>query len=905
MSSSGKRFRRIKNEVTCMNRLIIIDGNSLINRAFYGMPELTTRDGIHTNAVFGFLKMLNKLIENYDPTHISVAFDMKAPTFRHIEYKEYKAQRKGMPNELAQQMPVLKEILDAYNIHRIELEGFEADDLIGTVAKMAENEDFEVIIVTGDKDALQLVTDKTRVMITRKGISLLEEFKPEVVVEKFGVTPDQIIDFKGLCGDKSDNIPGVPGIGEKTAAKLLNQYPTVEEIIENAESLKTKSHRTKMVEHAEVAMLSKRLATIKVDIPLDFDFGMLAIEEPDMPLLGKLLRRYEFNSLLKGLDTSKTDAEKVVYETKVIDNEGELKELVDKIKETKSLSIKTFRTDDNIIDDSIVGISIAIGTDVGYYIELGNLIYQQVFLEILKPVLEDPAILKFGHGLKYDIISFLNQGIDMVGIELDTLIAAYLLKPSSSEYDISDVLFDHTGDKIKTNIELLGKGKSAKKYKDLTVEEISSYGSDYVIGVLNLKEILINDLKAEELDHLFEDIEMPLVKVLASMEYEGFNVDISVLERLDVELTTRINELTDLIYGFAGDKFNINSPKQLGVILFEKLELPVIKKTKTGYSTSQDVLDKLMKKHEIIPAIMEYRQYNKLKSTYIDGLYNVINPTTKKIHSSFNQTVTVTGRISSTEPNLQNIPVKLELGRQIRKVFIPRCDDCTLIDADYSQIELRVLAHMAQDSSMIDAFNHDMDIHTMTASQVFNIPVEDVSSQDRSKAKAVNFGIVYGISDFGLATNLNITRVEAQKYIDEYFAKYPQVKEYMDGEVKKGKEQGYVTTLLNRRRYIPELKSSNFNLRAFGERTAMNTPIQGSAADIIKIAMIKVYDELKDRNLKSKLILQVHDELIIDTFDDEVEIVKELLVRNMEDAMQLSVELKVDMSTGVNWYEAK
>lgn len=885
-----------------MNKLIIIDGNSLINRAFYGMPDLTTRDGIHTNAVFGFLKMLNKLVEEYKPTHISVAFDMKAPTFRHLEYKEYKAQRKGMPSELAQQMPILKEVLDAYNIHRIELEGFEADDLIGTVANMAEKEDFEVIIVTGDKDALQLSSDKTKVMITRKGISLLEEFKPADVVEKFGVTPAQIIDFKGLCGDKSDNIPGVPGIGEKTAAKLLAQYPTVEEIITNAENLKSKSHREKMKEHAEIAMLSKKLAAIKVDIPLDFDFGMLAIDPPNVQILSKLFRRYEFTSLLKGLDTSGEIETKSDYETIIINDEVELEKLIGAIKEGKAIAIKTFRTDDNIIDDSIVGISIAVGMDKAYFI---NCRENQDLIQKLKYVLEDKSIIKLGHGLKYDIISFLNKDIDMIGNKLDTLIAAYLLKPSSSEYDLSDVLFDHTGETIKTKVELLGKGKSAKNYSDLSVEELSTYGTNYVVGVLKLKDRLIEDLKAEELEMLYDDVEMPLVKVLASMEYEGFSVDIDMLKKLDVELSARVTELTDKIYEFAGEKFNINSPKQLGVILFEKLELPVIKKTKTGYSTSQDVLDKLMKKHEIVPAIMEYRQYSKLKSTYIDGLYNVINPTTKKIHSSFNQTVTVTGRISSTEPNLQNIPVRLELGRQIRKVFIPRCEECTLIDADYSQIELRVLAHMSGDKSMIDAFNHDMDIHTMTASHVFDIPVDEVTSQDRSKAKAVNFGIVYGISDFGLATNLNITRKEAQTYIDEYFEKYPQIKDFMDEEVRKGKEDGYVTTILNRRRYIPELKSSNFNLRSFGERTAMNTPIQGSAADIIKISMIKVYDELKERKLKSKLILQVHDELIIDTFEDEIEIVKELLVRNMEEAKKLDVELKVDMSTGDNWYEAK
>lgn len=891
-------------------RLVIIDGNSLINRAFYALPDLINKDGIHTNGVYGFLNMIHKILDDYKPDYLSVAFDIKAPTFRHIEFKEYKAQRKKMPQELAEQIPILKEILDAYGIHRIELEGFEADDLIGTLAKYCSENDFEVLIVTGDRDALQLVSENIKVFITKKGITNLEIYDIEKVNEKYGISPEQIIDFKGLVGDKSDNIPGVPGIGEKTASKLLNQFKTVEELIEKIDNVSSKSVREKIRENAHIALLSKRLATIKTDVPIEIDLNELKLVQPDYDKLLELFKQYGFNSLIKKVIPQNNENEKSKEVSNnhdnivinIVNDLEQLDKLIYQIKEKKSLVFKIFKEQKNLRTDNIIGISLSFDKTSNYYI---NIRKDERLLFRLIEIFEDDNIKKFGHGLKIDILALLKYGIALRGIEFDSFIAAYLLHPSRTGYDVADLSAEYLDTKIKSEIELLGKGKNAKKFSDLNIDELSEYGKYYCSTVIRVKDKMIKELEKLELLDLYKEIEMPLIEVLANMEFEGFNVDKNILEKLDKEFTEKIEELTKKIYELAGEKFNINSTKQLGEILFDKLCLPVIKKTKTGYSTSHDVLVKLQNRHLIIPLIIEYRQLVKLKSTYVDGLYNLINPVTGKIHSNFNQTVTVTGRISSTEPNMQNIPIKLEMGRRIRKIFVPSDKEYILLDADYSQIELRVLAHMSKDENLIKAFKEDKDIHTLTASQVFNVPIDEVSSLERGRAKAVNFGIVYGISDYGLSENLNITRKEAKKYIDEYFKKYKGVKEYMDVTVKKGKEQGFVTTIFNRRRYIPELNSRNFNLRSFGERTAMNTPIQGSAADIIKIAMIKVFRELKQRKLKSKLILQVHDELIIDVYKDELDEVKKILKENMENAIMLDVPLKVDMNIGESWYDTK
>jgi len=891
-------------------KLMIIDGNSLINRAFYALPPLTNREGIHTNGVYGFLNMLNKILDDYKPNYISVAFDMKAPTFRHEKFEEYKAHRKKMPNELAEQIPILKEVLDAYKIHRTELKGFEADDLIGTIAKHCASKDFEVIIVTGDKDALQLVSENIKVLITKRGISNLETYDPEKIKQEYGITPKQIIDFKGLVGDKSDNIPGISGIGEKTASKLLSQFNSIEDMIENASEISSKRIREKIIENAEIAALSKKLATIKIDVPIEMNLEELKFEEPDYDKLLELFKKYEFNSLIKKIVTESYEEDSNgntqdghdEIDTVIVEDLGQIKKVVKEIRNKGNLALKIFKEEENLRTDHIIGISLSINETSNYFI---NVKENEELLESLKEIFEDENIEKFGHGLKWDILALLRYDILLKGVSFDSFIAAYLLDSSKSDYDVADISTQYLGVNIKSSIELLGKGKNAKKFSDLSLEELVEYGKNWCHTIIKSKEKLELELEKLELTKLFKEIEMPLIEVLANMEYEGFKVDKEVLKELDNEFTFKIDEITKKIYELAGEKFNINSTKQLGVILFEKLGLPVIKKTKTGYSTSHDVLQKLYNQHPIISLIIDYRQLVKIKTTYVDGLFNLINPVTGKIHSSFNQTVTVTGRISSTEPNMQNIPIKLEMGRRIRKVFVPTDEEHQLLDADYSQIELRVLAHMSQDENLLKAFKEDLDIHSLTASQVFNVPIDKVTSLERSRAKAVNFGIVYGISDYGLSENLNITRKEAKKYIDEYFKKYKGVKKYMDNSIERGKKLGYVTTLFNRRRYIPELKSRNFNVRSFGERTAMNTPIQGSAADIIKIAMIKVFNEMRERNLKSKLILQVHDELIIDVCKDELEEVKKILKENMENAVKLDVPLKVDMNTGNNWYDTK
>ncbi|MFT9493615.1 DNA polymerase I [Anaerosolibacter sp.] len=885
------------------NKMVIIDGNSLINRAYYALPLLSSKSGDYTNAVYGFVNMLYKIMDDHKPDYISVAFDRKAPTFRHVEYEEYKAGRKKMPSELAQQLPLLKEVLDALKIHRIELDGFEADDLIGTLVKYAENKELEVIVVTGDKDALQLASDKTKILITKKGISSLEEYDDKGVMEKYEITPDQFIDLKGLMGDQSDNIPGVPGVGEKTAIKLLKEFGSVEGLIQHTEKISSAKLREKIEEFAQQAVFSKRLATIMVDVPVEISLDELRREEPDAEKLLALYKRLEFHSLMgRVVLNSKAETKMNDYadeKATVIVNSW--KDLKDKVKGVGEMCIRTFTDGGDIIQDDIVGVHMSCGGE-HFYIKKEDM---SIALQELKEVFENPEIKKIGHSLKRDRTALKRYGITLNGMVFDSAIALYLIDPTRSTYEVQDISLEFLNKKIDSEEDVLGKGKNKHSFADLKEEKLIGFGRSWCETVMGVKDVLMEKLKESELDILFRDVEMPLVEVLSDMEYNGFMVDKTILDQLGIELDEKIQHITQFIFSEAGEPFNINSPKQLGEILFEKLGLPAIKKTKTGFSTNIEVLEKLQKKHPIISMIIEYRHLVKLKSTYIDGLKAVINKETHKIHSSFNQTVTATGRISSTEPNLQNIPIKFELGREIRKVFIPSNEDYLLLDADYSQIELRVLAHISKDDNLIEAFHQDLDIHTSTASKVFGIPMEEVTSLQRSRAKAVNFGIVYGISDYGLSENLQITRKEAQKYIDEYFNRFTGVKRYMEEIVEEGKKLGYVTTLLKRRRYIPEINATNFNLRSFGERTAMNTPIQGSAADIIKLAMIKVDHELKSRKLKSRLILQVHDELIVEVHKDEVDEVKKIVKQEMENALDVDVPLKVDMNLGKSWYDTK
>ncbi len=881
-------------------RLIIIDGNSIINRAFYALPDMTNSEGLHTNAVYGFTRMLFKIIDDYKPTHISVAFDMKAPTFRHEEFSEYKAGRKKMPNELGQQLQPLKELLDTFNIHRMEMAGFEADDLIGTVAKKAENDDFKVYIVTGDKDAIQLASNKTTTLITKKGVGEVEEYNYDSVVERYEMTPTQFIDLKGLMGDKSDNIPGVPGIGEKTGIKLIKEFSSIENLIENTNQLKG-SVKKKIEENKDQAVFSKKLATIITDVPIEISLDELSYGDYDKNAVIEEFKKFGFNTLIKQVLAMDGGNEESIVEEKIELNINHLEDISafkNEIEKTNKLFIKTVSKVGNILEKNLIYVFVSADGKNIYYINDEE-------LELIKDIISNEEIKKIGYNLKDDYLALKPYDIQLNNMFFDIAIGEYLIdSKSSTSYECSDIAMKYLTKKIKSKEELLGKGAKAKKFSDLELEELSIYFGEILNIVYNVYPIMEKAFKEIDMEYLFYDVEMPLVEVLGSMEYEGMAVDKNQLEEIGNKFKEIISNLEEEIFTMAGEKFNINSPKQLGVILFEKLELPVIKKTKTGYSTNADVLEKLRDKHEIIDKITEYRQIVKLNSTYVEGLSNIINPISGRIHSSFNQTITTTGRISSTEPNLQNIPVKTEMGREIRKVFIAK-DNCKLVDADYSQVELRVLAHMSDDEHMIDAFQHNMDIHSKTASQIFGVDINDVTSLQRSEAKAINFGIVYGKTDFGLAQDLNIPVPKAKAYIESYFANYDKIKVFMDEAIKNATDKGYALTIFNRRRYIPEINSSNFMVRNQGKRFAMNAPIQGSAADIIKIAMVNVFTRLKDENLKSRLILQVHDELIVEALEEEIDKVCSIVKEEMESAVNLQVHLDVDLNVGDSWFETK
>ena len=879
-------------------RLIIIDGNSIINRAFYALPDMSNSEGLKTNAIFGFVRMMFKIIEDYQPTHMSVAFDKKAPTFRHKQYADYKAGRKKMPDELAQQLQPLKDLLDKFNINRLELEGYEADDLIGTVARLGEENDFKVYIVTGDKDAIQLASHKTTTLITKKGVGEVEEYNYDSVLERYEMTPTQFIDLKGLMGDKSDNIPGVPGVGEKTGIKLLKQYSTIENLIEHTDELKG-SIKKKIEENKDLALMSKELATIITNVPIEVKLEDLEYGDYNKDDVVEKFKEFGFTSLItKLLDIEggeTTIKEEIDLKIEHLDN---VEDFIKKAEENKKVIIDVIGKEGNILDKRVLYVFLSLDGNEIYYVNEDE-------LPQIKTLLSNPEIKKHGYDLKEDYILLKPYEIELNSMDFDITIAEYLIdSKSSTSYECSAIAMKYLTRKIKSKEDLLGKGAKAKKFDEIEFDELSAYIGDILNTVNGVYPKMEENLKETEMDGLFYHVEMPLVEVLGSMEYIGMKVDKDQLNELKEKFTTIINELENEIFELAGEPFNINSPKQLGVVLFEKLGLPVIKKTKTGDSTNAEVLEKLRDKHEIIDKITEYRQIVKLNSTYVEGLLKIINPKTGRIHSSFNQTITTTGRISSTEPNMQNIPVKTEMGRDIRKVFVAD-DNCKLVDADYSQVELRVLAHMSGDENMIDAFKHGEDIHSKTASQIFDVDIKDVTSKQRIEAKAINFGIIYGKTDFGLSQDLNIPVATAKAYIDSYFNKYPKIKEFMDEAVESATETGYATTILNRRRYIPEIKASNFIVRNQGKRFAMNAPIQGSAADIIKVAMVNVYNKLKENNMKSKLILQVHDELIVEAVDEELEMAEKIVREEMENAQSMDVKLDVDLNTGDSWYETK
>ena len=869
------------------SKIVLIDGHSILNRAFYGLPDLTNAEGLHTNAIYGFLTIMFKLLEEEKPEYLTVAFDVHAPTFRHKMYAEYKGTRKPMADELRQQVPVIKEVLHAMGVKTIECAGLEADDLIGTLSNRCENEGMEVTVISGDRDLLQLATEHVKIRIpkTKQGKTEIEDYYAKDVEERYQVTPKEFIDLKALMGDTADNIPGVPSIGEKTATKIITQYHSIEEAHEHVDELKPPRASKALSEHWDRAVLSKELATInvKADFPYELSeakLGNLYTEEAYI-----FFQKLEFKNLLSRFDVS-APANKVEDGFKIITSKSEAEKVFVQAEEASTIGAVIFKDLENVLplfadQAGLGGIGLCFSKEESYCIKVEKDITGEWLLKKLADVAEKAETYAMFH---------LKESMEQVTIRnqancFDVSVAAYLLNPLKNNYTWEDVAREHLGLMIDEKID-----------QDMKAcyESYVNYAS---------VEVLRQKLRDTKMDTLFRDIEMPLVFTLFDMEQNGIRVEADALKQYGDQLAGKIAELEKEIYEEAGETFNINSPKQLGVVLFENMKLPGGRKTKTGYSTAADVLEKLAPEHPVVAKILEYRQYTKLKSTYADGLANYIQDD-GRIHGKFNQTITATGRISSTEPNLQNIPVRMELGRLIRKVFIPE-EGYRFVDADYSQIELRVLAHCSGDEHLIQAYKEQSDIHRITASQVFHIPFDEVTPQQRRNAKAVNFGIVYGISSFGLSQDLSITRKEAAKYIDDYFATYPGIKTFLDHAVTHAKEEGYVVTLFGRRRPVPELSSSNFMQRSFGERVAMNSPIQGAAADIIKIAMIRVNQRLKDQKMKSRLVLQVHDELLIEAYEPELDEVQNILKEEMEHAAELKVPLEIDMHTGDNWYEAK
>lgn len=875
-------------------KLVLIDGNSIAYRAFFALPLLNNDKGIHTNAVYGFTMMLQRILEDEKPTHMLVAFDAGKTTFRHSTFSEYKGGRQKTPPELSEQFPFIRELLDAYQVPRYELENYEADDIIGTLSLEAEKEGFEVRIISGDKDLTQLSSDKTTVGITRKGITDIEEYTPDHIKEKYGLEPWQIIDMKGLMGDASDNIPGVPGVGEKTAIKLLKEFETLENLLQSTDKVSGQKLREKLEEFKGQAVMSKELATITREAPVEVKLGEISYEGLDREKVVSIFKELGFNSLLDKLgeeiggDEPEADLAEVDYEIPA-EISGDI------FGDETAFYVEIL--EDNYHYAEIIGMAAA--SEKGrFYLPAEKALESSAFKEWA----EDETKKKIVYDAKATEVALRRRGIHLKGTIFDVFIAAYIIDPSANIDDLSSIEKKYGFRNVQADDAFYGRGAKRKVPDEA---ELGGHLVRKAVSITELKPLLEKGLRENSQYELFTELEMPLSLVLADMESTGIKVDLARLKSMGSEIHEKLEVIEQKIHELAGEKFNINSPKQLGAILFEKLGLPSGKKTKTGYSTSADVLEKLAEDHEIIRLILDYRQLGKLQSTYIEGLLKVVDPKTDKVHTRFNQALTATGRLSSTDPNLQNIPIRLEEGRKIRQAFIPSEEGWVIFAADYSQIELRVLAHIANDEKLIEAFQEGEDIHTKTAMAVFHVEADEVTANMRRHAKAVNFGIVYGISDFGLSQSLGITRKEAGRFIERYLQSYPGVQDYMEDIVKVAKQNGYVTTLMQRRRYIPEITSRNFNLRSFAERTAMNTPIQGSAADIIKKAMIDMADALKEKGLKSRLLLSVHDELIFEAPCEEVGTLEKLVPEIMENALELKVPLKVDYSYGPTWYDAK
>lgn len=880
-------------EVNMVKKLILIDGNSLSFRAFYALPLLQNKAGIHTNAVYGFAMLLEKIIKDEAPTHFLVAFDAGKTTFRHETYGEYKGGRQKTPPELSEQFPYVRQLLDAYGITRYELDNYEADDIIGTLSKEANDADFETIIVTGDRDLTQLATDKVTIYYTKKGITDVDHYTPEFIAEKYnGLSPEQIVDMKGLMGDTSDNIPGVAGVGEKTAIKLLSQFTTVENLYDHIDEVSGKKLKEKLELSKDDALMSKKLATINCNSPLEVSLNDTAMpQEQDESEKIELFKKLEFKQLLEQLDVDSGQSQEEQLELEVMTDFSAVN-----FSQLSEATIHFELEDSNYLKDAIL--------KFGLYDGVNHVVIDATTLSQhseLVAWLENEETKKIVYDAKKTYVAAHRLDINIKNIVFDAMLASYIIDPSRAIDDVQSVVSHYNQHFVPSSVSIYGKGKKRQVPESETL-------NDYVAAIIHAVYQATSHMQAqlEEFNQvaLLQDMELPLARILSNMEETGIYTDGQALKEMEIEIQQKLDTLIANIHDAAGESFNINSPKQLGVVLFETLELPVIKKTKTGYSTAVDVLEQLQGEHPIIDYILEYRQLSKLQSTYVEGLQKVISED-NRIHSRFNQTLAQTGRLSSVDPNLQNIPVRLEEGRRIRKAFRPTSKDNVILSADYSQIELRVLAHITQDDSMIQAFKNNEDIHTATAVKVFDVSPDEVDSLMRRQAKAVNFGIVYGISDYGLSQSLGITRKQAKQFIDDYLDSFPGVKQYMQDIVKDAKAQGYVETLLHRRRYIPDITSRNFNLRSFAERTAMNTPIQGSAADIIKLAMVNYDQAIQDQTFNATLLLQVHDELIFELPRDEVEEFSKFIEDIMDNALSLDVPLLVETSYGDTWYDAK
>ncbi len=890
-------------------RLFLIDGSALAYRSYFAFIRnpLINSKGENTSAVFGFTNSLLKILKEHNPDFIAVVFDTKAPTFRHEIFKDYKSTRAKMPPEMAEQLPRVRQVTEAMSLPILEVDGFEADDLMGTLARRAENEGLDVILVTGDKDFLQLVDEHVLVLNPRRAGEEPELLDRKGVEEKFGVPPEKVIEVLALMGDASDNVPGIPGIGEKTALGLISEFGTLERVLKNADKVKRKNVQKGLKEHADLARLSKRLVTIDTHVPYEMSISQLKRKDFDLPSLLRLFKDLEFTKFLQEVSPEHTK-EKVNY--RIVESDEELASLVSELAKTGEFALDTETTDLNPINADLVGISLSHTEKEAYYVPVGhtdrkgNLDLSST-VEHLKQILEDDKIKKIGHNLKYDLEVLRRCGIELKGLGFDTMVASYLLNPSFRQHNLNYLALEHLDHSMIPITDLIGSGKKQKNFAQVPIKDACDYSCEDVDFTLRLKEVFSPKLSLLSLEKLFYEVELPLIEVLAEMEMVGVSIDSAYLRELSQQAEGQMEGLTRRIYDLAGREFNINSPQQLSQVLFEDLKLPSVRRTakRTGFSTDIGVLETLAKEHPLPAVLLEYRQLSKLRSTYIDALPKLVNPRTKRIHTSFNQTVTATGRLSSSDPNLQNIPIRTDLGKKIRKAFVPKDKNFLLLSADYSQVELRILAHFSQDHTLLNSFKKGEDIHSRTAGEVYGVRIDRVTPEQRAIAKTTNFAIIYGVSAYGLSQQTAMTVQEAAAFIDVYFKRYPRVKEYIQQMIELAREQGFVTTLLGRRRYIPEINSPNRQKREFAERTAINTPIQGSAADLIKVVMIDIQKELKNR--KSRMILQVHDELVFEVHKDELDEVREMVKDKMENTVDLEVPVKVDIGVGENWLEAK